>query len=200
MNFSSGNTFSDNLIANCSELGVYIAKFSCNDNLLYQNTFINNKIDAKDKGTSTDWNNALISNKWSNYTGKDADDDGIGDRPYYILPNGFNNKPIYWDPPVLRIISPSFNELFNGSSPDFNISIDEGVANRTWYALDWGLTNITFSGTSGKIDQTAWSQLSNGIVSIIFYANDSRGFITWDEVTFRVIIIEPNVSISSPID
>lgn len=103
------------------------------------------------------------------------------------------------DPPEINILNPLTNEIFGYIAPNFQLSIFESHLNTTWYSLDNGLTNITFSGFSGNIDQTEWDKFSNGTVNIRFYANNSWGNESSKEVMVRKDIIEPVISINSPV-
>lgn len=144
-------------------------------NLVYNNTLIGG-LNGYDSSGKNYWNNSVIGNFYSSNTNnKDANDDGLGDNPYTVIPNGRDYKPIYWDAPVLSVISPTINQLIGNISPTFQISVDEGIANTTWYVLS--VSTIFFEGLSGTINQTIWNQLPNGSITISFYANDSRGFI-----------------------
>ena len=51
----------------------------------------------------------------------------------------------------------------------------EANLDSTWYTLDGGLTNYTFTETGGHINKTAWDALSSGTVLITFYGNDTVG-------------------------
>ena len=84
-------------------------------------------------------------------------------------------------PPEITINSPSENEFFGSNAPDYNISII-GFYDTLWYTLDNGATNITASGLTGTIDQTEWDKLTDGIVTITFYTNNSGGLIGNAEV------------------
>jgi hypothetical protein len=53
-------------------------------NSIYLNCFINNNENAFDDGSNNRWDNGTVGNYWSNYTGLDADGDGIGDVPHNI--------------------------------------------------------------------------------------------------------------------
>lgn len=63
-----------------NNIGVYFNESS--NNTVYQNEFIN-FINAIDEGNNL-WNSSSAGNIWSDYTGEDADGDGIGDTPYVI--------------------------------------------------------------------------------------------------------------------
>ncbi|KKM79776.1 hypothetical protein LCGC14_1346540 [marine sediment metagenome] len=102
----------------------------------------------------------------------------------------------WWDRPVISINSPNTNNIFD-NSPDFDISIDEGIVNTTWYILDEELSNITFTGLTGNIDQTEWIKRVDGLVIIKFFTNDSRGYIGFTEVAVLKESI-PQITINTP--
>ena len=78
-------------------------------------------------------------------------------------------------PPEITINSPTDSQVIGTTAPSYDLSII-GPYEAIWYALEGG-TNYTASGLTGTIDQTAWSALSDGIITIDFYANNSAGMI-----------------------
>jgi nitrous oxidase accessory protein NosD len=64
-------------------------------NIIYHNNFYNNTQNAYDYGSDALWYNATIQqgNYWSDYTGSDANGDGIGDTPFNI--NGGDRQDLY---------------------------------------------------------------------------------------------------------
>jgi len=79
---STKNTFIKNLIMN-NKNGTYFCCGAVN-NFVYNNNFINNaNWNAKDDPGNI-WDNGIIGNYWDDYTGIDANGDGIGDTPYLI--------------------------------------------------------------------------------------------------------------------
>lgn len=105
----------------------------------------------------------------------------------------------------VNIHSPVNNQLLGKVAPSFNVSIDKSklkptwfTVNTTWYTIDEGTSNYTFTGSTGIINQTAWGYQPNGTVEIIFYVNDSLGNIEYNSVTVRKDIIPPNISILNP--
>ncbi len=77
------NSQSNSLINNSlylNEVGVYLNQSSGNS--IYENEFIN-FFDAMDEGNNI-WNSTSAGNYWKNYTGVDADGNGIGDAPYVV--------------------------------------------------------------------------------------------------------------------
>lgn len=74
--------------------------------------------------------------------------------------------------PIILINSPTINEIFGQYSPAFDLTIIEDNLDVTWYTLDDGITNVTFTGLTGTINQTLWEYLPAGHVTIVFYAKD----------------------------
>ena len=75
--------------------------------------------------------------------------------------------------PDVSINSPTDSQIISDTAPSYDISI-AGPYDSLWYALEGG-TNYTATGLTGTIDQSAWSALSDGIITIDFYANNSAG-------------------------
>jgi len=180
------NTFSGNTINNNSN-GITLDSTS-NNNKIFLNHFINNEINAEDNGINNTWDNGFIGNYWDDYDGVDANDDGIGDTPYIISGTAVShdNFPIWTDgddiAPVITIIFPLLDGVFGLDAPNYNLSIDELNLDTIWYTLDGGGTNYTITGLTGTFNQTAWGALSEGSVTIRFYANDTAGNIGFIDV------------------
>lgn len=73
----------------------------------------------------------------------------------------------------ITINFPSLVDFYGKTPPSFGISTFDSNIDSTWYTLDRGIVNITFSGLSGAIDQTEWDKQGNGMVFIRFYMNNS---------------------------
>ena len=95
--FGSDNCLiSNNNISSNIWSGIII--IDSNDNIIYGNNFINNTCNAYSFGLANIWNSTeeitytykgstytnYMGNYWDNYTGSDANADGIGDTPYSI--------------------------------------------------------------------------------------------------------------------
>ena len=198
--WSDNNLIVSNTIVQ-NQIGI---DMSSNNNKVYLNNFSSNSVQAIDDGINNTWDNGSIGNCWDDYIGLDIDDDGIGDIPYLISgsANSQDNCPIFddgIDPPDIVINSPIKNEVFGLNAPSFNVFItDENPINRTWYTIDGGISNFTFSGSSGIINQSAWNLNGNGSVIITFYANDSAGSLGSSSVTIWKDSLEPDIIINSP--
>jgi len=62
------------------------------------------------------------------------------------------------------------------------------------------LTNYTFSGLIGFINQTAWDKKDDGVITARFYANDSLGHIGFKDVQILKDSISPVITIHSPLE
>lgn len=71
-----------------------ISLHQSNDNLIYNNNFKQNFRDVSSQGSTNFWDNGAQGNFWENYTGADANMDGIGDTPYVIDANNTDNHPL----------------------------------------------------------------------------------------------------------
>ncbi|MFX1557664.1 MAG: nitrous oxide reductase family maturation protein NosD [Promethearchaeota archaeon] len=81
---SEYNTISRNLIRNNSGWGLFLADY-VNLNDIFQNCFIDNNGNAYGDGSNNNWDNGIKGNYWSDYTGSDSNNDGIGDTPHDII-------------------------------------------------------------------------------------------------------------------
>ena len=85
--------------------------------------------------------------------------------------------------PLITINDPKFGEVFADISPLYNITIDKTSLDSFWYSLDEGQTNYTISELTGAIDQNAWNNLSDGHISLRFYAKDEAGNVGQSSIT-----------------
>lgn len=92
----------------------------------------------------------------------------LGPHPEYWQLNPQDTYPSYW----------------KSNPPTFELLINEPV-DRTWYTIDGGKHNITFTGLKGTINQNIWGSMPDGEVTIIFYAEDLVGNIGYAEVTIN---------------
>ncbi len=77
--------------------------------------------------------------------------------------------------PVITINKPEIGDVFEAFSPIYSITIDEINLHSYWYSLDGGITNISITELTGTISENEWIDLSNGHVTLTFYAKDEGG-------------------------
>jgi len=100
--------------------------------------------------------------------------------------------------PIITINTPVLSDFFSTNSPSFNITIDEINLDEMWYTINNGITNISFTGLSGNIDQTAWIASPDGQVNIRFYANDTVGNENYMEIAVNKDLVPPVITVISP--
>ena len=76
--------------------------------------------------------------------------------------------------PIIVINSPTDAEEFGTQAPLFNITVIDDHLDSMWYSLDGGVTTYVFTNNT-VFNQTAWTALSEGDVTITFYARDLAG-------------------------
>ena len=106
---SQFNDIHDNQFSSC-DIGIHLTAGS-EDNKIYGNTFMANKVQVKYVATRPqDWSLDGRGNYWSDYLGWDLNADGIGDKQYE--PNDAVDK-LLWKYPVARILmnSPAVETL-----------------------------------------------------------------------------------------
>ena len=188
---ASRNKFINNEISDNPFFGALL-NISSENNLFHENFFLRNGKHAVDNGTNNDWNSTLIGNYWDNYTGSDADNDGIGDTPHDIPgdANSTDYLPI-WDEraPIIDIIAPLNNSKIGSTAPEFTVEIYDPYLDTMWYTIDGGINNITFTA-NGTIDQTSWETLWDSLakgdtITIMFYANDTFGHLGFNFIELK---------------
>lgn len=74
------------------------------------------------------------------------------------------------------------NIFYSSTAPDFDLNISELNLKTAWYTLDNGLTNISFTGLTGTIDQTEWDKKR--------MVQSKSGFIQMIQLEMRDILID----------
>ena len=187
MDDSSFNVISRNSIDNCGMYGIILVRHCTNNviientisnsgfsgsnscgmsirssnNSIYHNNFVDNKRQAWDEAINQ-WDDGYPSggNFWSDYTGVDADEDGIGDTPYGIA--GGENQDTY--PLMEFFIAENISDLncegsleWTGVKPGSTVEGSFHIMNIGGPAtmLDWEIAeypewgNWTFTPASG---------------------------------------------------
>jgi len=93
LSFSSGNGIHCNNIT-YNDVGIDLWRSS--NNTIYHNNLINNTDQVNSRYSTNTWDDGYPSggNHWSDYTGADANQDGIGDTPYAIEGDNPDNYPL----------------------------------------------------------------------------------------------------------
>jgi len=92
LKLSSNNTLRENNITMNKVTGVILVESS--KNLFCQNNFIANGLHVSNNFSVNTWDNDGKGNYWDNYTGTDADNDGLGESPYVIDTSNRDNYPL----------------------------------------------------------------------------------------------------------
>jgi len=159
----SYNNVTDNNVENNDD-GVYLYKAS--NNTFWHNNYIDNTQQVEVSGDSYPnvWDDGYPSggNYWSDYSGSDADGDGIGDSPYVIDGNNTDNYPL-------------MNEYGSPVEKSFGVTVGETeyvittVSNSTVTDLnfDQASKQLSFnvsgtSGTTGFCNITVPAELMSG--------------------------------------
>ena len=96
--------------------------------------------------------------------------------------------------PIVDIRHPLPNAPYGIDAPIISLTINDATLNTTWYSIVGTNYTIEFTAIIGinniTIDQDAWNSLSEGEVTIIFYANDSLGRESSDSITLEKDLTE----------
>jgi len=224
LSISEGNIFESNLISGNSQ-GFYIYGSDANiirsntmrnnlrsitvdyssENIIYHNNFINNTspvhIYPMDGWTGyfskNEWDNGFEGNYWSDYAGKDVNNDGIGDTPYIINENNTDRYPLTGTFTSFNIpTGHSVNVISNSTINDFtyfgaNKTIIMHVSNTTTgqtygfcrVCIPHALMNQTYSVIINGSEPYYWnySLYDNGTYRWIYFS--------YQHSTLEVIII-----------
>lgn len=99
--------------------------------------------------------------------------------------------------PNIKINDPSLNDVFAHTAPAFNVEISDFLLNTTWYTIDGGLNNYTFTSNE-PINTNAWNDALEGLVDITFYANDTLSNENSTTVSVYKDTLLPDIWISYP--
>jgi len=122
----------ESIVKNCTVYntsnGIYMSWYS-NNNKIYYNNLIHNGENGYDECTNQWDDGDFKGNYWSDYTGIDRNNDGIGDTPY-LIPGGFNKDRYPRLPANVPPYTPNTPDPDNGA---IKVSIDMDL---TWNGGD----------------------------------------------------------------
>jgi parallel beta-helix repeat protein len=152
---SSNNTLTGNTAKN-NIVGIYLD--TSNHSVIYHNNFINNTGQAfLENSTGNIWDDGYPSggNYWSDYTGVDADKDGIGDTPYIIDEDNQDRYPLMnpWTP--------------TPSTPDFSITASPTSLTIQQGNSDTSVITITSIGGFNQPVQLVVSAAPSGVIATL---------------------------------
>ena len=174
---TSNNNILNNNTMNSNNYGIYLN--SSDNNKIYLNNFVNNSDNVYSLESTNIWNSTekitytyegktfknYLGNYWSDYTGSDANDDGIGDTPYSIDSDS-DNYPLIepWE---------NYKPLPKKSDSGFSPFPINETAPPTIITLIGGTKHVNISVWTDAINAT---NISTGEKMIILIRED------WSEV------------------
>jgi len=187
---ASYNLFTGNNIME-NPTGIWLTEVSCQNNTFYHNNFVENKNQICTFGTHTSWDNGTRGNYWSDYTGLDADGDGIGDTPYQDVDRFPLMEPVRSIPPIARF-SYSSELLFVNKPITFNSSEShdlDGYINLYF----WNFGDGTTESHTNKTDTIEHTYANAGTYTVNLTVTDNDGLTA--SITKTLIVQKMNSSI-----
>lgn len=144
----SDNSITGNNITANNECGIYVEISS--NNRVYHNNFVKNTHQVVSFGGSNvlDDGYPFGGNYWTDYTGVDANGDGIGDAPYTVDPNNVDRYPLM-NPWILTslsvLISPPSASIILGQSVTLTSNASGGMLP---YSYQWYVYCTPVSGAN----------------------------------------------------
>jgi len=127
-------------------------------NNIYYNNFVDNMYQVLDisrffpgfTSLINNWDSFYAGNYWSDYTGIDANLDGIGDSPLVIYPNNIDHYPlmnqVQWPPLNITVTSvlPSKTVCYQGSNISVNVTVRNGdFPEEVWVTVYSEISNMS---------------------------------------------------------
>jgi hypothetical protein len=169
---------SDNVVSQCNiygnTWGIHIWQNS-HRNQAYLNNFWRNDNDVLDEGNNT-WDNGAQGNYWDQYSGTDANGDGIGDIPYKITSTTTDRYPLIDMILPTTIMVPSNIKIMSSPWEDTpSFTWDQAIYNKgiEGYYVKIGNTAETAIGKT-----TSWTSptaVSNGVHTFYVRAKGTDG-------------------------
>jgi PKD repeat protein len=174
-----------------NDIGIVITSNS-NHNHMFRNSFVGNTAHVG-VNTANFWNDSSEGNYWDDYTGVDADHDGIGDTPYQI--NGTTLVDMY---PLMEPITDTPTALFSYSPTALTIedsisftdlSTDADGLITSWY---WEFGD----GTTSMLQHPIHSYKKSGNFTVNLTVSDIAGAYASVSQTLSVDNLAPTAAFS----
>ena len=107
--------------------------------------------------------------------------------------------------PVITVLNPSSAGLYGVTPFEFNLILEEEQLNCAWLTISDGNVEFTqhlsFASDgveteiAGQVSESSWNLLSDGNITVRFWANDTSGNLNWKEVSVVKDATAPSISI-----
>lgn len=191
----AGSIICRNNISRSTLYGIY-GEADSYSNIIYENIFKDNNVNAMDNGRNS-WDNGTVGNYWDDYNDVDRDRDGIGDFPYRFsggidrYPTGAFLKP----PDKPSLVSPKDGETNVGLNPTLTVKVsDPDSKYLSVYFYD--ATNDSLIGerhgiTSGGTASLSFRLPYDAVMAWYVVVNDSKLETSSDIWTFSTLPVPP---------
>ena len=175
--YADGNTFTGNWIQQ-NTYGIYMSFSS--SNTIYRNNFDHNNMQAyAGTGAGTVWDKKIPGegsqgNYWSDYTGIDANGDGIGDTPYEINPIGSDDYPLMYTWSEHDISIQSVTLSTNEPQPGAIVNITVTVKNKANISVSETFT-VTAKYDLNIIETKTVNNLAQGATQTLTFNWNTTG-------------------------
>ncbi len=175
--------------------GVYLDSDS-EENLIYYNDFLDNIVHAEDYGALNEWFLGTVGNYWDNYTGTDADNDGIGDQPYDISGTA-DSQDLY---PMLDLFDPTIEAgddcLIAADSPHtLSWVVSDSHPDMYYITRNGSIIQSPDSWTNGTISyDISADSLTDGTYVFTLWINDTNSNLNFASILVTVDSIAPTIT------
>ena len=183
----------------------------CDNITFYLNDFVFDEIEPIDDGANR-FDNGTIGNYWMQYTGIDADNDGIGDTPYYIDSDSVDHYPLmkpyrFEDTiaPVIHSVTHTPEQPTSAESVTVYANVTDNLRVKrvilSYYnGSGWINVTMNYNEIIGLYVGTIPALPSNTTVKYKIYAEDYYGnWIVSDTYSYTVLAEEAPPGLQLPI-